>query len=73
MTKKQIRKLADQIIKLELIHRNPETSPEDKAQTESQIMQISGMVGMLGGLRLMEQLDELVEEGVAKAENNKGD
>lgn len=70
MTRKQIRKLADQIIKLELINRNPESSPEDKAQAESQIIQLSGMIGKLGGLMLMEQIDELVQEGIAKTEQN---
>ena len=68
MTRKQISKLANQIIKLELIHHNPESSAEDKRQAESQIVQLSGMIGKLGGLPLMEKIDELVQEGVAKAE-----
>ena len=69
MTRKQIRKLADQIIQLELIHRNPDSSQEEKVKAESQIIQISGMIGKLGGLQLMEQIDELVQEGVEKQEN----
>lgn len=68
MTRKQIRKLADQITQLELIHRNPDSSPEEKAQAESQIIQLSGMIGKLGGLPLMEQIDEIVQTNIIKTE-----
>ena len=70
MTKKQIRKLANQIIELELIHRNPNSSKEEKAQAESQIIQLSGMIGMMrNGLGLMTEIDVLVQEGIERAEN----
>lgn len=71
MTKKQIRKLANQIIEFELIHRNPNSSKEEKALAESQIIQLSGMIGMMrNGLGIMTEIDALVQEGIERAEKN---
>ena len=70
MTRKQIHKLADQILRLELIHRNPDSSKEEKAEAEKQIIQIAGMLGALkGGFAIMTEVDELVQAGIQKAEN----
>lgn len=67
MTKKQIRKLADQIVKLELIHRNPESSKEEKAQAESQIIQLSSMFEQVpGGIEAMFEVDEIVQTKLEK-------
>lgn len=72
MTRKQIKKLADQIIKLELIHRDPNSSKEEKTKAESQIIQLSGMIGtMPNGLGLMVEIDALVQEGIEKFEKEK--
>ena len=74
MTRKQIRKLADQIVKLELIHRNPDSSKEEKAQAESQIIQLSHMFEQIpGGIEAMFEVDELVQQNIAKYEENKGE
>ena len=62
MTRKQIRKLANQISELELIHKNPDSSKEEKAQAERQIIQLSGMLACLpNGLDIMSEIDELVQ------------
>ena len=74
MTRKQIRKLADQIFKLELIHRNPSSSKEEKTQAESQIIQLSHMFEQIpGGIEAMFEVDELVQQNVAEYEKNKGE
>lgn len=67
MTRKQIRKLADQIIKLELIVQNPDSSKEEKAQAEAQIIQLSNMFSCVkGGIEAMFEVDELVQAGIKK-------
>ena len=74
MTRKQIRKLAEQITKLELIHRNPDSSKEEKTQAESQIIQLSCMFEQVpGGIEAMFEVDELVQKNIAEYEKKKGE
>ena len=70
MTRKQIRKMAEQIAQLELIHQNPDSSKEEKAQAERQIMQLSGMLACLpNGLDIMSEIDVLVQTRLHEKEN----
>lgn len=63
MTRKQIRKLADQIIKLELINQDKNSSKEAKAQAKSQIIQLSSMFEVIpNGFSIMMEVDELVQK-----------
>ena len=41
MNKKQIKKLANELVQLELIHRDSSISKEEKAQVEKRIMTIT--------------------------------
>lgn len=66
MTKKQIQKLADQIVEQELIHRNPSSTKEEKSQAENRIIQLSGMLACLpNGLELMTEIDYIVQQKLA--------
>ena len=63
MTRKQIRKLADQIIKFELINQDKNSSKEAKAQAKSQIIQLSSMFEVIpNGFSIMMEVDELVQK-----------
>lgn len=62
MTRKQMKKLADKLFKLEQIHQNPSASKEAKLDAEKQIIQITNMVACLpDGLNVMLQVDELTQ------------
>lgn len=70
MNKKQINKLAQQIIELELIHQNPSATKEEKAKAENRILQLSGMLGCLpNGIEIMGEIDLKVQKALAEQEN----
>lgn len=70
MTRKQMKKLADKLFKLEKIHQNPSASKEAKLDAEKQIMQITNMITCLpDGLNVMLQIDELTQNLL----NNQGE
>ena len=67
MTKKQMRKLANEIVELELIQQNS-TSEEERERARKRIMEISHKLGnSLAGLEIMMEIDEMVQE---KLKNN---
>ena len=67
MTKKQMRKLANEIVELELIHQKS-TDEEEKSRAEKRIMEISHKIGGTPeGLEIMMEIDEMVQE---KLKNN---
>lgn len=71
MTKKQIKKLAQQIVELELIHSDPSSSKEVKTNVENRIIQLSGMLSCLpNGLEVMGEIDLMVQKALAEKENN---
>lgn len=62
-----MRKLADEIVKLELIHRNTEASEEEISRAEKRIIQISNLLyAMPRGLEIMEQIDDIVQQKLSK-------
>lgn len=67
MTQKKIRKLADEIVKLELIHRNPKTSKDEVNRTEKRIIQLTNMINALpDGMNIMLQIDDMIYEKLQK-------
>ena len=62
-----MRKLADEIVELELIHRNSESSEEEISKAEKRIIQISNLLyAMPRGLEIMEQIDDIVQQKLSK-------
>lgn len=67
MTKKQLRKYADEIYENELIHRDANSSPKQKKNAEQRIMQISRNIFALpDGAKIMLQIDDLVKDKLDK-------
>lgn len=67
MTKRQLRKYADEIYENEMIHRNKESTPEQIKRAEKRIMQISSNIfAMPDGDKIMLQIDDLVKEKLDK-------
>lgn len=71
MNKKQMRKLADEIVDLELTYRNPQAPQEVKSRAEKRINQIAGMIAALDAkngrnFELMGEIDLLVQEKMKK-------
>lgn len=67
MTKKQIHKLANEVISLELIHRNPESSSEEVSRAEKRIIQITNMLSCLpDGMNIMLEIDEIIQKKLEK-------
>jgi hypothetical protein len=69
VTKKQIRKLADEIVGLERIHRDPNSSSEEVSRAEKRIIQISNMLMCLpngDGLEIMNEIDSIINKKLEK-------
>lgn len=67
MTKKQMRKFANEIVELELIHQNS-TDEEERKRAEKRIMEISHKIGgTVEGIEIMMEIDEMVQ---SKLKNN---
>lgn len=70
MTRKQMKKLAQEIYNCELIHSNESSSKEDKSRADSRIMQITGQIMALqDGINIMLEIDTLVQQLAAKNKN----
>lgn len=68
MTQKKIRKLANEIVELELKHQNPSISKEEKDQVEKRIIQLTNTISVLpNGMDILIQIDELIYD---KLKNN---
>lgn len=67
MTKKQMNKIADEIAKWELIHRNPESSQEQIREAENNIIRMSNYVAALpNGMDVMMEIDNLLQKKLEK-------
>ena len=67
MTKKQMRKTAKEIIALEKIHRNPESSQDEISKAEKRIIQITNMLSCLpDGMDIMIEIDAIVQSELAQ-------
>ena len=67
MTKKQMNKIADEIAKWELIHRNSESSQEQIREAENNIIRISNYVAALpNGMDIMMEIDNLLQKKLEK-------
>lgn len=72
MRQAQINKLANQIVALELVVSNPDSSQEDKSQAERQIIQLSSMLACLpNGLEIMTRIDAVVQSKLANTNTQK--
>lgn len=70
MTRKQMKKLAQEIYNCELIHQNEESSKEEKSRADNRIMQITNQIMALkDGINVMLEIDTIVQDLAAK--NNK--
>lgn len=67
MTKKQMNKIADEIAKWELIHRNPESSQEQIREAENNIIRMSNYVAALpNSMDIMMEIDSLLQKKLEK-------
>lgn len=65
MRTKQIRKYADEIMVLERIHKNPESSPEEIAKAEKRIIQIANQISCLpGGMDILAEIDTIIQQKI---------
>ncbi len=61
MTRKQMKKFADEIYKCELIHQDENSSKEEKAHAEDRIMQLTNLIMTLPhGIDALLEIDALV-------------
>lgn len=70
MTRKQKKQLAQELFKYEQIHSSPSSTREEKANAESQILQISNKIAAENSLTLMMEIDTYVQELMLKEQNN---
>jgi hypothetical protein len=62
-----MRKIANQLYELEMVHQNPETSLTKKAEVEKEICKISNMLACLpNGMEVMEEIDIMLYEKMKK-------
>ena len=60
-------KIADEIAKWELIHRNPESSQEQIREAENNIIRMSNYVATLpNGMDIMMEIDSLLQKKLEK-------
>ena len=64
MTRKQIRKLANEVYECELIHQSESTSEEEKKRADNRVIQIIRQIMALknGGPNLLLEIDAMVQE-----------
>lgn len=61
MTRKQMKKFADEIYKCELIHQDENSSKEKKAHAEDRIMQLTNQIMALpDGINALLEIDALI-------------
>ena len=71
MTKKQIRKIAKEIIALERLHNDPNASQDEVARAEKRIIQITSMINSMRiseeeRYNIMAEIDIIVQEELEK-------
>lgn len=63
MTKKQTRKLAEEIYKNELIRQDPSSSKEEKSRAEARIMTLTCQTMALSdGIEVMLKVDKIIHD-----------
>ena len=61
MTRKQMKRFADEIYKCELIHQDEKYSTEEKAHAEDRIMQLTNQIMALpDGINALLEIDDLI-------------
>lgn len=61
MTRKQMKKLAQEIYECELIHQNENSSKEEKNQAENRMMQLTNQIMCLpDGMNILMEIDEII-------------
>ena len=67
MTKKQKRKIAQEIVQYELIRSNPNSTKDEINEAEKMIFLLTNkIVSVPNGLELMVEIDDLVQELISK-------
>ena len=67
MTRKQMKKLADEIYNCELVHQNKNASKEDKAHAENRIIQLTNQIMALpDGVNALLEIDALIASKITK-------
>lgn len=70
MTKKQMRKIAQEVYEQNLIHDNPESSTEEKSRAEKRIISITKQIMCLPrGMEVLGEIDSIIQ-GIIKSNNN---
>lgn len=70
MTRKQMKKLAQEIFEQELIHQSESSSMEDKSRAEKKIMELTNKIcSSKDGMQTMLEIDILIQE-LANKNNN---
>lgn len=67
MTRKQMKKFADEIYNCELVHQNENSSKEDKAHAENRIIQLTNQIMALpDGVNALLEIDALIASKITK-------
>lgn len=67
MTKKQKRKIAQEIVQYELIRSNPDSTKDEINEAEKMIFLLTNkIVSVPNGLELMVEIDDLVQELISQ-------
>lgn len=73
MTKRQMRRLANEIYQCELIHRSDSSTPEEKKRADNRVIQITRQImslkGSNGGLPLLMEIDSMIQK-IHETNNN---
>lgn len=63
MTRKQMKKLAQELYECEQIHQNETSSKEEKSRADNRIMQITNQIMSLSdGINIMLEIDTMVQD-----------
>ena len=63
MTRKQMKKLAQELYKCEQIYQNETSSKEEKSRADNRIMQITNQIMSLSdGINIMLEIDTMVQD-----------
>lgn len=67
MTRKQIKKYAAQILALEKIHQDKNSSDKQKYDAEQKIMQLTNMINSLPqGINILLEIDDIIQNQATK-------
>lgn len=71
MTRKQMKRVAEELTNLELIHQNPNSSKEEKVRAERRIMSITNqLMSTKEGLAVMGEIDSMIQNNLKKHKEN---